>query len=199
MTHRAGAMHSCGAIMHRFGVMAARLEESRTEDRTRKRRPSAVGAQRSVVGRQQAARLGRAERASIAVGGSPVRSVNQWLGTPSASRIAFSMNSNGSSSARDLGRLREELAASTRAAGSSPAGDSASGARCDAGTRSWSARRRRCRGSRRSPSSSGCAGTRGRAARRPRFRSARSRRRRCAPRSSSCIAAAASSSGSGGG
>jgi len=31
----------------------------------------------------------------MTVGGNPLRSVNQWLGTRSASRIAFSMNSHG--------------------------------------------------------------------------------------------------------
>ena len=128
-------------------------------------------ARRSRARSSRAARLRRAPSA-IADSGSPVRSLKRASSKPSRRRSALSMNSNGSCSRATSSSFDIALPASASRHVASPARASAPAARRGAGSSACRARRRRCRGSRRTASSSGCARSDGPAARRPRPRSA---------------------------
>ena len=153
-------------------------QEQRLQVATGSRSRARVGRTPRAVALDQAAALRpRPARASMADSGRPVRSAKRASSKPSRRRSALSMNSNGSCAARHLLVVGDRLARPAPAPCRSPARASAPGAPRGAGSSACRARRRRCRGSRRTASSSGCARSGGRAARRPRPRSAPGPRR----------------------
>ena len=131
----------------RSGVSSARNSASSS---LRKRWPRARRPDALPVALEQAPLFGFCQGAlSDWQSGRPVRSSKSPTGKPSTRRSAFSMNSNGSSARGNHAVFHHRA----RPPGTRAAASRARGARCGRGSRACRARRRRCRGSRRTPSS----------------------------------------------